>query len=90
MTMCLSKSLCCPFGSLVFGSAQDMKKARQIRKSLGGGMRQIGIIGAAGGMLIGKYTPLIYGWRKILNDLLRCKLFILLVKLVISVISISE
>jgi threonine aldolase len=46
--MCLSKSLCCPFGSLVFGSAQDIKKARQIRKSLGGGMRQIGIIGAAG------------------------------------------
>lgn len=48
MTMCLSKGLCCPFGSLVFGRKEDIKKARQIRKSLGGGMRQIGIIGAAG------------------------------------------
>lgn len=48
MTMCLSKGLCCPFGSLVFGSKADIKKARHIRKSLGGGMRQIGIIGAAG------------------------------------------
>lgn len=48
MTMCLSKGLCCPFGSLVFGSSQQMKEARHIRKSLGGGMRQIGIIGAAG------------------------------------------
>lgn len=48
MTMCLSKGLCCPFGSLVFGTADMIKKARHIRKSLGGGMRQIGIIGAAG------------------------------------------
>ena len=48
MTMCLSKGLCCPFGSLIFGTADMIKKARQIRKSLGGGMRQIGIIGAAG------------------------------------------
>lgn len=48
MTMCLSKGLCCPFGSLVFGTKDDIKRARHIRKSLGGGMRQIGIIGAAG------------------------------------------
>lgn len=48
MTMCLSKGLCCPFGSLVFGSKEVIQRARQIRKSLGGGMRQIGIIGAAG------------------------------------------
>ena len=48
MTMCLSKGLCCPFGSLVFGSNESIKKAKHIRKSLGGGMRQVGIIGAAG------------------------------------------
>lgn len=48
MTMCLSKGLCCPFGSLVFGSKDSIKKTRHIRKSLGGGMRQVGIIGAAG------------------------------------------
>lgn len=48
MSMCLSKGLCCPFGSLVFGTTETIKKAKQIRKSLGGGMRQVGIIGAAG------------------------------------------
>lgn len=48
MTMCLSKGLCCPFGSLVFGTTETIRKAKQIRKSLGGGMRQVGIIGAAG------------------------------------------
>lgn len=48
MTTCLAKGFALPFGSLVFGSALSIKKAKQIRKSLGGGMRQIGIIGAAG------------------------------------------
>ncbi len=48
MTMCLSKGLCCPFGSLVLGKSEIIKKSRHIRKSLGGGMRQVGIIGAAG------------------------------------------
>jgi len=46
--MCLSKGLCCPFGSLLLGSSEAVKKVRHIRKSLGGGMRQIGLIGAAG------------------------------------------
>ena len=45
---CLSKGLCAPIGSMLCGSAAFIKKARKIRKQLGGGMRQAGIIGAAG------------------------------------------
>jgi threonine aldolase len=45
---CLSKGLCAPVGSMLVGSADDMAKARIFRKSLGGGMRQAGILAAAG------------------------------------------
>jgi threonine aldolase len=45
---CLSKGLCCPVGSLVFASKDAIPEARRIRKQLGGGMRQAGIIAAAG------------------------------------------
>ncbi len=45
---CLSKGLCAPVGSILCGSNEFIKKARKIRKQLGGGMRQAGILGAAG------------------------------------------
>jgi threonine aldolase len=45
---CLSKGLSCPVGSVICGSEEFIKKARKIRKMLGGGMRQAGIIAAAG------------------------------------------
>ena len=45
---CLSKGLCAPVGSVLCGSKEFIKKARKIRKQLGGGMRQAGILGAAG------------------------------------------
>lgn len=45
---CLSKGLCAPVGSLVVGTAAFADRARRIRKSLGGGMRQAGILAAAG------------------------------------------
>jgi threonine aldolase len=45
---CLSKGLCAPVGSMLLGSADDMAKARIFRKALGGGMRQAGILAAAG------------------------------------------
>jgi len=48
MMFCLSKSLSCPIGSLVVGNQQFIDKARKTRKILGGGMRQAGIIAAAG------------------------------------------
>ena len=48
ISICLSKSLGCPVGSLLIGSAPIIKKARRIRKAFGGGMRQAGFIAAAG------------------------------------------
>ncbi|HIF9081737.1 TPA: low-specificity L-threonine aldolase [Photobacterium damselae] len=48
MTICLSKGLSAPVGSLLLGSKEFIAKARRIRKMLGGGMRQAGILAAAG------------------------------------------
>jgi threonine aldolase len=48
VTFCLSKGLCAPVGSVLCGSADFIKKARKLRKHLGGGMRQAGILAAAG------------------------------------------
>ena len=48
VTFCLSKGLGCPVGSVVCGSAEDIEKVRRWRKMLGAGMRQAGIIAAAG------------------------------------------
>ena len=48
VTFCLSKGLGAPVGSVLCGSAEFIKKAHRIRKHLGGGMRQAGIIAAAG------------------------------------------
>lgn len=48
VTVCLSKGLGAPVGSVVCGSAAFIARARRIRKMLGGGMRQAGIIAAAG------------------------------------------
>ncbi|WP_261818247.1 low-specificity L-threonine aldolase [Vibrio gallicus] len=48
MTICLSKGLCAPVGSLLLGDKETIAKARRIRKMLGGAMRQVGILGAAG------------------------------------------
>jgi threonine aldolase len=47
-TFCLSKSLACPVGSLVVGDAGFIERARRARKMVGGGMRQAGVIAAAG------------------------------------------
>ena len=48
VTFCLSKALCAPVGSVLCGEESFIKKARRARKQLGGGMRQAGIIAAAG------------------------------------------
>jgi threonine aldolase len=47
-TFCLSKGLACPVGSVVVGSSDFVWKARRARKLLGGGMRQAGVLAAAG------------------------------------------
>jgi threonine aldolase len=48
VTFCLSKGLGAPVGSVVCGSREFVARARRFRKMLGGGMRQAGIIAAAG------------------------------------------
>jgi threonine aldolase len=47
-TFCLSKSLACPVGSVVVGDSDFIDRARRARKLVGGGMRQAGVIAAAG------------------------------------------
>jgi len=48
VTFCLSKGLCAPVGSVLCGSAAFIGRAHRIRKQLGGGMRQAGVLAAAG------------------------------------------
>ncbi|HWI91389.1 MAG TPA: GntG family PLP-dependent aldolase [Flavisolibacter sp.] len=48
ISVCLSKSLGCPVGSLLLGKKDFIKKARRVRKVFGGGMRQAGYLAAAG------------------------------------------
>ncbi len=48
VTFCLSKGLAAPAGSVVCGTGEFILEARRVRKVLGGGMRQAGILAAAG------------------------------------------
>ena len=48
VTFCLSKGLAAPVGSMLCGDEAFIERARRVRKSLGGGMRQAGVIAAAG------------------------------------------
>lgn len=48
VTFCLSKGLCAPVGSVLCGSRAFIDRTQRIRKQLGGGMRQAGILAAAG------------------------------------------
>jgi threonine aldolase len=48
LSFCLSKGLAAPVGSMLCGSAEFIREARRWRKAVGGGMRQAGVIAAAG------------------------------------------
>jgi threonine aldolase len=48
MAVCLSKGLGAPIGSLMLGSSEQIAEARVQRKRMGGGMRQVGVLAAAG------------------------------------------
>lgn len=48
VTFCLSKGLCAPVGSVLCGDKEFIRQARRLRKMVGGGMRQAGILAAAG------------------------------------------
>jgi threonine aldolase len=54
VTFCLSKGLACPIGSLVVGRSDFVARARRGRKLVGGGMRQVGILAAAGLVALGE------------------------------------
>ena len=47
ISICFSKGLGAPIGSILIGAGEDMAKARKIRKTMGGGMRQAGFLAAA-------------------------------------------
>ncbi|HSB02454.1 MAG TPA: low-specificity L-threonine aldolase [Anaerolineales bacterium] len=53
---CLSKGLAAPIGSMLVGTKKFIARARHIRKMLGGGMRQVGIVAAAGIISLEKMT----------------------------------
>ncbi len=57
VTFCLSKGLSAPVGSLVCGSKDFIKEAHRARKLLGGGMRQAGVLAAAGVVALEKMVP---------------------------------
>ena len=59
VTFCLSKGLSAPIGSIICGSDQFIYHARRNRKALGGGMRQAGIIAAAGIVSLDKMIEMI-------------------------------
>lgn len=56
VTFCLSKGLCAPVGSVLCGDREFIEKARRARKLLGGGMRQAGVLAAAGIVALEKMT----------------------------------
>jgi threonine aldolase len=57
VSFCLSKGLCAPVGSIICGSRDFIRKARRVRKSLGGGMRQAGVLAAAGLIALDEIVP---------------------------------
>ena len=55
LTVCLSKGLGAPVGSLLIGTSDFIERAKRVRKALGGGMRQSGILAAAGMVAINDF-----------------------------------
>ncbi len=53
---CLSKGLCAPVGSMLVSSRRNIERARNFRKALGGGMRQVGVLAAAGLVALNEMT----------------------------------
>ncbi|MFN8530962.1 MAG: low-specificity L-threonine aldolase [Anaerolineae bacterium] len=64
VTFCLSKGLSAPVGSIVAGSKEFIQRAHKVRKSLGGGMRQAGILAAAGLIALREMTQ----WERLQED----------------------
>jgi preprotein translocase subunit SecY len=60
ISVCLSKGLGAPVGSVLIGDSLFIEKARRIRKALGGGMRQVGVLGAAGLIALNDFASVEY------------------------------
>ncbi|XP_058813866.1 uncharacterized protein LOC131677821 [Topomyia yanbarensis] len=56
---CLSKGLACPVGSVLIGTEDFIKDAHRLRKALGGGMRQVGFLAAAGLCALDEIVPML-------------------------------
>jgi threonine aldolase len=61
ISVCLSKGLGAPAGSLVVSTAERIDRARWIRKRLGGGMRQAGVLAAAGRYALDRHVDRLAG-----------------------------
>jgi threonine aldolase len=57
ITFCLSKGLCAPVGSVLCGGKDFIDRALRMRKQLGGGMRQVGVLAAAGIVALEQIRP---------------------------------
>jgi threonine aldolase len=64
---CLSKGLAAPIGSMLVGTRNFIERARHLRKMLGGGMRQVGVMAAAGIISLEKMT------KRLVEDHIRAK-----------------
>lgn len=74
ISVCLSKGLGAPAGSVLLGSSEHIKKGRRIRKVFGGGMRQAGFLAAAGTYALENHLVRIkddHGRAKRIGDLLQ-------------------
>jgi threonine aldolase len=69
VTFCLSKGLCAPVGSVLCGSTKFINRAHRIRKQLGGGMRQAGVLAAAGIVALEQIAPRLKEDHKRAKDL---------------------
>ncbi len=61
VSLCLSKGLGAPAGALVIGSAAFVAQARRLRKAVGGGMRQVGVLAASGLVALKEHPKLLVG-----------------------------
>jgi threonine aldolase len=66
---CLSKGLGAPVGSMLVGDTDTITEARRVRKMLGGGMRQAGIIAAAGLIALDEVLPMLTDDNRRAHDL---------------------
>lgn len=67
VSLCLSKGLGAPIGSMLVGSSEAMARARHLRKAFGGGWRQAGVLAAAAEYAIDHH------WPQMAEDHRRCK-----------------